>query len=269
MAPTNDYDDLSSLSTLARKRVDPKQQYASDVLQGETTSPYGILAKGIAGAMIGRQAGEQKAVQIQQQQLDLQERVRVARILQNHQERGFDDDFTFKALLQDYAMTGSKVTLNIAGKLKPKMSSNPSQLDRFTKAVNAKRTYIAGKFPNADLVTPDEIAKLEKEDPQFMWINQQIEEIVSGKESQTGSSPTTGTRQDTNKDVNGFEDVARLAQSVGTKTTQSSTQPAAKPQSKEQTNRRVGLKKQIAENMRAYGKSRAEVVAAMKKKGIL
>lgn len=202
-------DDINGFSDLStrRSRVNPMQQYGLNVLQGETTSPYGILAKGIAGVILGRQAAQQQAA-------DLQERMRMARILQDHEDRGLDDDFTFKSFLNEYMRTGNKQYLNVAAKLKPAVAKSSDKTLQLARLANAKRTLISTKYGSVDLLNEQELAKAQA-DPEIMWIHKQIEEIVSGSELTAGLSPTTGTRQDTNQDVNGFEDLARLSRRAG------------------------------------------------------
>ena len=269
MARTND--DITGFSDLFKKSTDPRQAFTTDVLKGETSSPYGILAKGVAGAMLGRQAGEQQAAAVMQQQQDLQERMRVAQILQDHEERKLDDDFSFKSMLQEYTRTGNKLYLNMATKLKPSVAKSGDKTMQLSRLANAKRTLITTKYGGVDLMDEASLLKA-NQDPEIMWINKQIEEIVSGKEAVSGASPTSGARQDTNQDVNGFEDVARLAQTA---------KPEAEPEKvkKERPKSPFGatrakkysaeIEQDIADNMKHHKKPRSQVIAAMKKKGII
>ena len=216
MAKTSDDLDLiSGYSDLAKKsRIDPQQRYALNVLEGDTGgSRLGILAKGLAGAMLARQAGQQNAQALALQQQEFQERQRAADILKQHEDEGLDEDFTFKSMLQEYTRTGNKLYLNLATKLKPSVASSGDATMKLSRLAKAKRTLISTKYGSPDILGEQDLAKAQA-DPEIMWINKQIEEIVSGKNVTSGSSPTTGTRQDQNQDVNGFEDLALPAKAA-------------------------------------------------------
>ena len=208
MARTRD-DDIYGYSDLRRRssRIDPRTQDLQNILQRESSSPISIITKGLAGAMLARQAGEQNAQTLALQQQEFLERQRAADILKQHEDQGLDEDFTFKSMLQEYTRTGNKLYLNLATKLKPSVARSRDKTIQLARLANAKRTLISMKYGSVDLLDEQGLSKAQA-DPEIMWINKQIEDIVGMKTDPDTGSPTTGTRQDTNQDVNGFEDLA-------------------------------------------------------------
>lgn len=208
MGKTDDLDLISGFSDLSTrvKGTDPRQLFPTQVLNQETTSPYGILAKGIAGAMLSRNAGAEMDQIRQLQAVRQQQAQEVSNILSEHEKQGLSNAHTKKTLRELMLKTGNPFAKQfLDGKLADLDEDDP--IDQFNDYLKLRKGMSRKDF---------------EKDPTYMHLKAQADKAFSKKygtgnsiaQSSTQASPTAGARQDTNQDVNdvnGFDDLAKKA----------------------------------------------------------
>lgn len=272
MARQYNDDDISDFASLMRAQnsinsgYTPQQRMASNIVQNDISSPMGILTKGLAGIIMGRQQPQTDFSQLVDYRMQKdQERMatgkRIADILKSHEEQGFGDDFSEKVMLQEYARTGDQTYLDIAKQLKPSGKSG-GQYDDVSKLVSMRANYVKGKYGDPAFADNDAMAK----DPTLLWIDSQMSNSMgSGKQAQ-------GTDPKSFADLASSEPRLEMPSPSGGKPNflpQEERIKQNKMQASGKTSNANKYEKMISANMARYGKGRAETIRALRKKGLI
>lgn len=269
MQATNDFSDVASMDNLysySKNRDNPKRTVAESVLKKETTHPLGVASKFIAGAMMGMDQRQQN----QAAQAEMAERMRLGQILQDHESQGLHDDDTFKALLQEYAKTGSKMALSIASKLKPGVAKQPNAIDQLAKLTKARQDHLDAKGMTFES-DPAKIAEFSAKDPTMKFIEDQINNIISPK--MPAPRVYGGTSEDRTNDPSDFSGLKGVTPSIEMPSEAGGNPKFLAQDQLAEQNKKQKMAKDpeaiIQANMERYGRSREEVIRALKRKGAI
>lgn len=133
----------------ARSRRSPATDVGVKQLGTPAKSGLGVMAKVLAGAVVGREEMKQQ-VQMQAtldalRDKDFQRRMRANEILSQHEERGMPEAFTRQVLLKEYASTGDEFYRKLASEFKV----GPKSRDQ-NDPVKIREQYVKARYGGAE-----------------------------------------------------------------------------------------------------------------------